>query len=121
MTWASVIYPYFILSSPTGLARIAYVDTIYIDTTWLKQEDGIIVLSEKMVYSFKENEKVIDGQKCFPWVYIYCRNKDHNTLFEIFSKLKIVAKYRHGCDFNPKNIVIDFDKDIYISFFSLSF
>jgi len=102
-------YSYFTLMTKTGLKRLAAVKALYIDMTWFKRERGIIVLSEKIQYSYYYNNVLHQGIRAIPWCFIHTRSRDNFTLQEIFSAIKLKVNETVGTNWDPLHIYVDFD------------
>ena len=80
------------------------------DMTWFKRERGIIVMSEKVQYSFYYNEKLYEGIRYIPWSFIHTRSREIIILFrEILSAIKLKVSEASGNNWDPLHIYVDFD------------
>lgn len=87
---------------------MATAKALYIDVTWFKRDRGIMVISEKIQYSYIFKNKLREGIRSFAWCFIHTRSNDNRTFSEIFDGIKSKVEEVAGTPMDPLHIYVDF-------------
>lgn len=109
----------FILGTDEGLIRLSQAKTWYMDMTWFKSSDGILVISEKFEYIGINNRTKLKekGRRCIPWVYAQTKKRDRTVLGVILGAIATRIYTLTGIRDPAEKIFIDFDLDNFFIIF----